>query len=391
MAKYSKKQRKQLGRRTEPSSRRRLRKKFDSQRKKRRQSKQSFLDPLTPRTARKEAKRAAKFEFGDEQRQVNRQYTAQKKFIPQVGTWYDQYKQDVAQATARSQAGFAQGIQSQKDAQTVSKGQETVDASRRKGEAEKFGRMTGAKAQVLPEEAQAALARQKSRTSQTNLLTAQKAIYKASGEDQGRIASGAKISEGKRQQRRLRLIGEDKRALAKRKGQFKRKYVSEARDKERTYALETKAFNLDVREAKEKSRSARAKERGDKAKRTIDRVKRRLSHEEKVEANAIRRQANRISDRKSRRSFLRDIGVSEKRWKGWSKGHQDRYLKKNNLIGGSKGGGRKSEADQAYKEALGKTDPLSGKAKLTPWQAWKRTKDAYPNWKGKQPKAGRPK
>lgn len=211
--------------------------------------------PLLPRTLadiNRDAGNAADLRYGGAERELQGLQRVSNVQGGRIDTYFDQYKQGISQAAAQTQAyhqgaadatrqAAAQTLQADNQQRTAMDAQQQTDAASR-----------GATAAPSTAGQQAGIVRKgiaDSYAAQIGGIGASRAGYM---QQQAANTGLQKIEAQTDEDARYRGYGKQLTDIAGEKGKFASEYRTKGVDDERKFALETKAFNLDVGEAQAK-------------------------------------------------------------------------------------------------------------------------------------------
>lgn len=230
------------------------------------------LAPLTGKEFNKELGAATNLEFGDRERAQKAALASSTQHQADVGTYYDDYKKALDEASARIQANHDQAIAAQtqmgdtaaqQDQQRL-QAQQAADAE----QAAKFGR-------PAPDQSvgqQALEARHAMNTSQVGTMR-QTAL--ANEDYQARRSATsvqAKAEALQRAHAKVAASMEEGKNIAKDKGDFKVNFRTKTRADERTWALSKKEFGLKKAELQMKAKTSAADRKLEQSKLRTQRI-----------------------------------------------------------------------------------------------------------------------
>jgi hypothetical protein len=191
---------------------------------------------------------AANLKYGGAERDLQAQQRISAQQSANVGSWYDQYKADVARANASTAQGYQQATQGVYNQSNTARVQDAAQAQKldQAAQAQAALRGTSAGPSVAP---QAAAARQALSNSFGGMLATQGAAQRAYGNVQYSNAGGMKASALTAELANRRKLDQQARDLATEKGQYAVEYGQSLRDKEHTKRLENAAYGLKAQDS----------------------------------------------------------------------------------------------------------------------------------------------
>lgn len=201
--------------------------------------------PLDRKTFNREMRAAERLQFRPLQRQLNREHSAQKfRAYDENDAWYKAYQADIAALRGQA-AGVTGGILDRVQAAQTAAGDQ--DASNRNAMMERLARDAQLRGAVLDPNVElgqvnAEAARANAAMTMLGTLGGQGANQQNYLINRQMIAGQAQREARDRELARLRGIDEDKRALARERGDFRTDFRRTAREDERKYALENRAL-----------------------------------------------------------------------------------------------------------------------------------------------------
>lgn len=221
------------------------------------------LAPLTGRLGQRELEAAAKLRYGEAEAQLAKERRISEQMMPRIGSWWEDYRQQVEQARQQGAAGYQQaagaiGAQAAgMQAQDLSAAQQAAQQQ----QLQAVGRGQTLSPEVQQQATQAAAARASSAGQQAGLVGTLGANLNALLAGRGATATGIKARELGAEYGRRRGIESEARRLTGEKGEYKVAERGKQREAERRYALEQKAFGLDVAELTQEAQEAAARQR----------------------------------------------------------------------------------------------------------------------------------
>ena len=253
-----------------------------------------ITQPLTPKLLARETEAATKLQFGDQEREIQGEQRASDLHNQRIGGWFNEYQAKVREAQQRTAAVYGQQQASMQAASLQAGQQDNAQLQQLQGQGQADAANRGAVmdpgASAMAQ--QAIAARGTTNATQSNLVGSQGANQSAYLIDRERIGARSGIEERGKESSRRRTLDRNMREVQKDKGEFKVKYKSEARDKERKSQLEQMVFAGEMAQNQQKAEGDAAALRSSERKSSAERKSR----------ERINRQDNRTSSRNSRRS-----------------------------------------------------------------------------------------
>lgn len=224
---------------------------------------QATRRPSSDQLLTRDLRAAEKLKFGPAQRQLNQERLVSDQRMANVGSWYDQYKRDIASAAQRSAQATAMVQHDAYSAahQAASADQQALAGQKTSAQADAAKRGVDVD-QSAYNAAQAAIsARQAQGVSLGNLAGYQGQNQAAHMNELSAIASGQGVQARADEGARRREIEQSGRDLASQRGAFRVTYKQDRAEAARKAALENAAFGLDVTKERNDQRNTRRDDR----------------------------------------------------------------------------------------------------------------------------------
>lgn len=280
------------------------------------------LQPLAGRDFNQEVELAARQQFRPLRRGIEEEQRVHQQQLQNIPSYFDKYQQDLAAANQRMQAGAAS---TQQAIYGQAAGMATQDAAMQQQLAQQ-SQQSAAIRGTAPDPTVAATGQQAaaSRQGATAELGALAGIQAQAQQGYMGTLAGASGMERIRALEQEAAVGRELmqalQDLRRERGEFKTAKRGELREGERQYALERKAFNLDVREQKageredrfgrrQERKQDRRDARNDRAERNRKKLLNRSTRQDiksKKEERKLNRQADLADD--GRRNYSTDYG-----------------------------------------------------------------------------------
>lgn len=210
-----------------------------------------LTDPLTPRDVGRETRQATDLRFRPLERNAEAKQRASRRREREVGDWWGNYLTMVEGGRTDTTAAFAAAADTQQRLIGEAGARSSADTQRLQAEAAQSAALRGTApgTEAASQETAAAAQRNYLAAAQGGALASQGAVARNYLTDQMRIGAGQSIASRREEQRRGRSIAEDRRALARERGDYASTYRGELRDKERDYLIQRGVLGLDKRQA----------------------------------------------------------------------------------------------------------------------------------------------
>lgn len=210
-----------------------------------------LTDPLTPRDVGRETRQATNLRFRPLERKIGAEQRASRRREREVGDWWGNYLQMVEGGRTDTTAAFAAAADTQQRLIGEAGARSSADTQRLQAEAAQSAALRGTTpgTEAASQETAAAAQRNYLAAAQGGALASQGAVARNYLTDQMRIGAGQSIASRREEQRRGRSIAQDRRAVARERGDYASTFRGELRDKERDYLIQRGALGLDKRKA----------------------------------------------------------------------------------------------------------------------------------------------
>lgn len=206
--------------------------------KQRRESVESFVEPLTPKTYKKEVKAATRAQFRPQQRELNAQARAEKESRSRTRDYFETYGKATDAAAATTKAAYDEAYNKINASGASASAADEAVRSKIESEAAADAERRGATYTPSTTSSQASASRRDSSAALAGVAATQGAASAKYLADKKRIGVGEKINQLRLSRKRSQTIAKDKEALAKEKGDFRTDYRSRTRESERQFYLQ---------------------------------------------------------------------------------------------------------------------------------------------------------
>lgn len=204
-------------------------------------------EPLTPKTLRKETQAATNLRFRPLEKKVAGDLRASERRVGEEGNWWQNYLNTVNAGQADTSAAYAQAGATGQAQIAQASSIDSANTQKLQGEANKSAELRGAAPSTAPAEREAAMQGQRNylAAAQGGATAQMGANQRGYLNEQKRIGVGQSIASRKEEQRRGLSIRNDRREVAKERGDYAATKRGELRDKEREYLIQNRAFPLE--------------------------------------------------------------------------------------------------------------------------------------------------
>lgn len=249
----------------------------------RRGARNPITAPLTPAELRRETRAATNLKFRPLERKVGADLRASHQRVSQIGDWWKEYTDQVKQNQIDNAAAYQQAQTYDQQMMEAASTRDSANTQALDAEAKKSAELRGAEPSTAAAERETAAQAQRNlaATNEAGALANAGAAQYAYLGDKRRIGIGQSIKSRMDEQKRGRTIRQDRRDLARERGDYATTYRGEEREKERRYGIERGVAGLDKRKQRADEREGRRGAREKRGERREDRRQQRIENRRK--------------------------------------------------------------------------------------------------------------
>lgn len=249
----------------------------------RRGNRNPITAPLTPAELRRETRAATNLKFRPLERKIGADLRASHQRVGQIGDWWKEYTDQVKQNQIDNAAAYQQAQAYDQQMMEAASTRDSANTQALDAEAKKSAELRGAEPSTAAAERETAAQAQRNlaATNEAGALANAGAAQYAYLGDKRRIGIGQSIKSRMDEQKRGRTIRQDRRDLARERGDYAATYRGEEREKERRYGIERGVAQLDRRKQGADEREGRRGAREKRGERREDRRQQRIENRRK--------------------------------------------------------------------------------------------------------------
>jgi hypothetical protein len=258
--------------------------------------------PITPQRLGKEVQASTNQKFRPLERRIGEDLRASRKRQQEVGGWWQDYLTQAAQGRTEVQAAYTQAGEDQEQFMMLAGDRDAAQTQALNEEAAASADLRGAQTTSAGGEREAAAGAQRQITAASHgaTLATQGAGQYAYLTDKMRIGRGQSIASRQAEGKRTHSIRQDRRDLARERGEYATTYRGDLRDREREYLIQRGVAGLDKRKQRADEREGAQATREEARERREDRRQREIENRQRQEGIDIDREEARDGGRGGR-------------------------------------------------------------------------------------------